>query len=101
MLGSQVAYRIESSIKNPNPTAFAGSNPIHIQLESDLNRFVQITFPKQIVVAGLSIQTPEKMALKEFSFSYVSRRIEFPTTLSNIQQLLRINTRVDDPFHLT
>ena len=95
MLASQVDHRLESSVKNPNPTAFAGTNPIHLQLESDLTRFVQITFAKQVVVAGISIQTPEKMALKEFTFSYVGRRVEFPSIITDVQQLLGTNDMVN------
>jgi hypothetical protein len=51
-LGSQLENRIDSSNKNLNPTTFAGSNPIFIQLENDLSRYVQLTFVKQIIVAG-------------------------------------------------
>jgi hypothetical protein len=56
MLSSQVDHIIETSLKNPTPTPFLGSNPIHLQLESDLSRYVLVTFARQVVVAGLSIQ---------------------------------------------
>jgi hypothetical protein len=52
-------------------------------------RYVQITFSRQVVVAGLSIQTPEKLALKEFTFSYSGRRVEFPSEVTTVQQIYK------------
>ena len=90
-LATKVDYKIISSRIKPVPTAFLGTNPIHIQLESDpsvTKRFVQISLMKQIVVSGLSIETPENMALKSFTFSYADRSLQFPTTMQNFSRLL-------------
>ena len=89
-LVSRVDYMIISSLSNPVPTPFAGTNPIHIQLENDPSvsqRFVQISLVKQIIVSGLSIETPENMALRSFSFSYSDRSLQFPTSIQNFTRL--------------
>lgn len=89
-LASRVDYNIISSLSNPLPTAFAGTNPIHIQLENDPSvsqRYVQISMMRQIIVTGLSIETPENMALQSFSFSYADRSVQFPTSIQKFTRL--------------
>ena len=93
-LASQVEYLVDSSLKNPTPTAFTGSNPIFIQLENDMKRYVQVTFAKQIVVAGLNIQTPSKMALQSFTFSYAGQRIQQSNVLPSVSQVFATNPLV-------
>ena len=90
-VAAKVDYKIISCLSNPAPTSFLGINPIHIQLESDPSvkqRYVQISLLKQIVVNGLSIETPENMALKSFSFSYYDRGIQFPASTKTFYKLL-------------
>ena len=87
MLVSRVEKKVETSLKTSIPSPFPGSNPIHLQLENDLSRYVTISFPRQVVVAGFSIQTPEKAALKEFSVFYFPRTVEFPTEAKFSPQL--------------
>ena len=98
MLAFRVEKKIETSLKASIPTPFPGSNPVHLQLESDLSRFVQINFARQVVVAGLSIQTPEKAALKEFSVFYFPRSVEFPSEAQFSPQLSRTSPFVSSNF---
>lgn len=104
-LATKVDYKIISSRIKPVPTAFLGTNPIHIQLESDpsvTKRFVQISLLKQIVVSGLSFETPENMALQSFSFSYVDRGIQFPSSSKTFNKLFgekQVCAFNDDLFH--
>ena len=104
-LATKVDYKIISSRLKPVPTAFLGTNPIHIQLESDpsvTKRFVQISLLKQIVVSGLSFETPENMALQSFSFSYVDRGIQFPASSKTFNKLFgekQVCALKDDEFH--
>jgi hypothetical protein len=90
-LGSKVEYKIVSSKSNASPTNFAGTNPIHVQLESDVNvnqRFVQILLSKQVIVSALSIETVENMALQSFSFAYADRGVQYPSSMITLQRLL-------------
>ncbi len=86
-LGTKVDLKISSSPKNPFPTPFAGTNPIFLQLEPDANKFVKITFAQQVIVAGLSIQTPENMALKKFTLSYAERSLQYPDKMITIARI--------------
>ena len=85
---------MESSSRNPVPTTFSGTNPIFIQLENDVTRYVQISFAKQVVVAGLSIETLESMALKSFTLSYAGKRIQDPNGISKVPQLFGSSSMV-------
>ena len=85
---------MESSSRNPVPTTFSGKNPIFIQLENDVTRYVQISFAKQVVVAGLSIETLESMALKSFTLSYAGKRIQDPNGISKVSQLFGSSSMV-------
>ena len=86
-----MSYKIISSPSNPVPTAFAGSNPIHIQLEADPTgntRYVQIQLAKQVLISGLSVETVENMALQSFSFAYSDRSVQYPSNLVTLKRLL-------------
>jgi hypothetical protein len=49
---------------------------------------------KQVVISGLSIETPENMALKEFSISYAERSVQYPKKMIIMPQLFRSNAQV-------
>ena len=89
-LTAKLDYTVRSSLNNPVPTSFTGSNPIHVQLENEPSgnkRFVDVTLAKQIVLSGLGIQTIENMALESFSLSYADRGIQYPDNMATFTRL--------------
>jgi len=81
-IGSTLDYKLQSTNRNPHPMAISGINPILIQLDPeyllDSPQFVEITLASQIVLSGLSIQTPEANGLKSFKLEYADLDMEYP-----------------------
>lgn len=91
-IGSKVGFKIQSSLRNANPSFFttvSNPNPILIQLDPDYllgsNQYLEVFLSSQVVVAGLSIQTPENFGLKSFTFQYAPRDVQYPGQMQSFQ----------------
>jgi len=62
-----------------------------VQLENDPSvpkRFIEVSFSKQVIVSGISIQTPENMGLRSFSFEYADMSLQYPKNVQTFTRLL-------------
>ena len=89
LLGKNVDYRLQSSVKKDSPENIEGSihREIHIELYTDLfmaDRFIEVTLSSQIVLSGLRIDTKRSKALKSFIFRYERREIQYSGVMEDI-----------------
>ena len=90
LLGKNVDYRLQSSVKKDSPEDIEGSKihrEIHIELYTDLfmaDRFIEVTLSSQIVLSGLRIDTKRSKALKSFIVRYERREIQYSGVMEDI-----------------
>ena len=89
LLGKNVDYRLQSSVKTDSPEDIEGSihREIHIELYTDLfmaDRFIEVTLSSQSVLSGLRIDTKRSKALKSFIFRYERREIQYSGVMEDI-----------------
>lgn len=85
-LKSSVPFRVSSSEKRVQPTAFDGQGTIFINLLPDAfvaERFLEITFTRQIVVSGLKFEMPDNMALSRFALLIEESGIQLPNVYTH------------------
>ena len=89
LIGKNVDYRLQSSVKKESPEDIEGSihREIHIELYTDLfmaDRFIEVTLSSQIVLSGLRIDTKRSKALKSLIVRYERREIQYAGVMEDI-----------------
>ena len=87
-IGDSLNYRLITSERSGNPAAISANAPFHFQLDPDefvLRKYIELTLPHQVMIAGLKIYTPKSLAMKRFNFKYSNQEILFPGEYQEFQ----------------